>query len=289
MIESRSVRLSSLFFALAVALLLLVAGSADATSCSGDCEGTDCTGGCSINSVVCSTACIDDGCPGTATCKEYGDSTQCYHEFTSSCEQVSDEDPFPNGPEQQLKGASRTRSSLQWSVMEYPTDEISPLALRDVEVLGTSTSWFADQSVDDLLVSVRQDAAALKARLRSRELQRETRFPTQRRLRYSVSPGTGCVRAVMDLSQRRLPLDVPGQATVLFRATVDAQGEVTAVKVLHTLRTDGTEKIMARFLKDHATLRRTDGGEGPFEAFVVFFAQQDQSAGWIVSGAEPLL
>jgi hypothetical protein len=46
---------------------------------------------------------------------------------------------------------------------------------------------------------------------------------------------------------------------------------------------------MVRFLKANTRLWREDGGEGPFEAFVVLFTRADGSVGWMVSGAEPLL
>lgn len=281
----RFVRITLLF---AVAVLLLPAGVAWATSCSGDCEGTDCNGGCNINSINCSTACTDDGCPGKAICKEYGGASyECYHEFTSSCTREEQNDP-PDGPEQQAKTFGLEVRDTEWSVISYEADELSSMAWAGVDVMATSNRFHADRTVDELIARQREESGRLRQRLRQEGLRIDRGRALQGRLLYSVSPAGRCVRARMEMEERRFGVEIPEHAAVFARTTVDSKGTIAAIELLHADRTAGTERAMLDFLKLHARLTRTDGEAAPYEAYVVLYSGPGNTANWIVSGSSLL-
>lgn len=268
-----------------LAVLLLLPAPAAATSCDADCEGEECHGDCEINSISCSTACSSDGCPGRAICKEYGTSQtglSCSYEMTAECSVAGS--GFPTGPEEQ-PGGLRAEPSSQWSVIAYSTDHLSPLGWDDVEVLATSSSTWARGALDALVAREREQTARQRQRVRSGEL-RVAPSPVQRRVHYAVSSGGHCVGVRLEVGERRL--EGAGEAALLVLATVDAGGRIVAARPLHALG-GADAAAMVRFLKKNTRLWRQDGGEGPFEAFVVLTTRGDGSAGWMVAGSRPLL
>ena len=264
---------------------VVLAVPAMATSCDADCEGENCTGDCEINSISCGTACSSDGCPGHAVCKEYGTSTTglaCVYEMSSKCEIGGS--GLPTGPEQ-TPGAFRVEPAAEWSVISYRTDHVSPLGWDEVEVLATSNDTWARGSLDALMSAHREDTARLRRRIRAGELRYEPR-PPQERFHFAVSPGAHCLGVRLELAEQHVP--DAADAALLVRATVDRRGRIVAARPLHSLG-DADAASMVRFLKANTTLWREDGVEGPFEVFVVLSTRTDGSAGWMVSGAEPLL
>jgi hypothetical protein len=93
----------------------------------------------------------------------------------------------------------------------------------------------------------------------------------------------------MEMDERQFSSEIPEQATVFVRAAIDATGEVVGAELLHSDRASGAEKAMVDFLKRNARLTRADNRTGPFEAYIVFFSDASNSAGWIVFAANVLL
>ena len=272
-----------LALALAIALSALPAGWAAAHRCEAECEGEDCLGGCTIDLSTCGVGCIDDGCPGTAICKAIGESStglSCTTELTSDCDQASE---FPDGPEEQ-PSALRIAPAAEWAVIAYGTDHYTPLRFEQVEVLAASDPFYAKVARDRLVTQSRKEAQRLRQRIRREGLRLDA--PPQRRLHYAVSPGRRCLAVELEVGERRTTVDAA--ASIFVRATVNAAGRIVAADLLHASAA-GVEQRLVRFLKANTRLWRRDGGEGPFEAFVVLFTLDDGNAGWIASGSKPLL
>lgn len=266
-----------------VTVLLCCPGIASAGSCSGDCEGENCNGGCTINHPTCGTACVDDGCPGRAICQVFGQSAtglDCTHEVTSNCVQPQDE--VPGGPEH--PGLLRTAPTTEWAVIAYDTNPLDSLSPDRVAVLATSSRVFAQGATEELMIAKRKSVARMRQRVRSEGL-RIDRTTFEQRYRYAVSPAE-CFGVGLEVAKQNL--DGAEKASLLLRVTADAEGSVVAAQVLHSTA-NGSQARMVQFVKANTRLWRQDGGSGPFEAFVVFFTQDDGSAGWIVSGSQPLL
>lgn len=271
---------------LGLSLVVLCAAPATAGSCDADCEGENCTGDCEIDSISCSTGCSSDNCPGHAICREYGESESghsCVYEMSSKCE--VDGSALPIGGPEQPPGPFRVEPSAEWSVISYRTDRVSPLAWGDVAVLATSNPTWARGSLDTLVSNNHEETARLRQRIRAGELRYEPR-PPQERFHFAVSPGSHCIGVRLEVAERHV--GGAADAALLVRATVDGRGRIVAARPLHSLG-DADAASMVRFLKANTTLWREDGVESPFEVFVVFSTRTDGSAGWMVSGAEPLL
>lgn len=284
-------RKQCMLWLLAGILWLLPAGTIWATSCEGECQGTDCLGGCVINSLNCGTTCTHDGCPGTALCKEFGGEThECYHETTDSCSREGLQLLPVGGAEQPFTALGlEVRRSAEWSVIEYEADDFTTMAWPSVRVLSTSNHLHAERAVDQLYVRQREESTRLRERVTREGLRVAPATTQKRRLHYSISPTAGCVRASLSMAERQLGPEIPDHATVFVRATVNADGRIAGADLLHSDDASGVEALMVDFLKRHAQLERTDGGDGPYEAMIVFFSGTGGTAGWIVTGSKLLL
>jgi len=285
---TRNVRTPRFALMVITAIVLFAAGTAGATSCKADCEGTDCNGDCTVNAINCSTACLGDGCPGEVLCKEYGgESWECTHEFTKKCSKEEQTLPIP-GPEQPFTAPGMLRSA-DWTVVAYEADDFAPMGRGNAHVLATSNQYHAERVVDELIVRQREDSSRMRQRVFREGLQVDRSRSQKRRLHYSVSSEAGCVKVTLDMEERQFGSEVPEQATVFVRATADSTGRIVAAELLHSDGAFGAESQMVEFLKRHGQLSRTDGGEGPYVAYIAFYSSTGGSAGWIVSGSKALL
>jgi len=288
MTTMRTVSLYALGLALVAVVLLLPAPVASAASCSGNCQGPDCYGGCTINSTTCSVGCFHGNCVGTqAQCYEYG-SADCTRWLKATCVKIADVEPGETEPDETEPRATTGNLEIrntEWSVVSYDSYGHLPAEQAGFQVLATSNRSHAVTLVDELRTERRDGAVRAAVR---RGVAVDLGAALQRRLAYSVAPGTACVRATLEMSAPRFDLSVPEGASVFVRATVDAGGHVVASELLHADRTAGAEAAMVEFLKQFGHLTRADGERGAFEAFVVLSAKTGGEASWIVSGSKLL-
>lgn len=270
-----------------IALLLPIVVRAD--SCDADCEGENCTGGCEVSSLSCSVSCVDDGCPGTATCKEYGDNTECFHSFTSDCEEGISDEP-PDGPITRDLVAPPIVASPEWAVLRYEERHLTPVRWNHVTAVAASSWHFSEQAVDQLVEATHREA---ERRVRSRSAGEIAEAPWTRpptlRLHFVVSPKARCSDVTMELTTPAPEQPFGGPASLFARAAVDSEGRIAGAELLYSSAGEPQTDSMIRFLKQAARIRPTTGASGPLEAFVVLFTKTGRDVGWIVSGARPLL
>lgn len=220
-------RRKTIHCALLAILVLLLAVPAHADECSADCEGAGCTGGCDINSMTCRTSCIDDGCPdGVATCQEYGDSTECYHSFSSPCDpEGTTEDP-PTGPESPSLTAPPIISAPDWAVLRYEALYLTPVHRDEVHTLAASSESFARGAADEVVQKSREQSEHRLSR-RSAARDGETPWvPPSERLHFVVSPNAPCSDVTMELTPAAPAQPIRQVASVFVRAAVDADGKI---------------------------------------------------------------
>lgn len=283
----KTVLLYALGMALVAVVLMLPAAVASADSCSGNCVGPNCFGGCTISSRTCSVGCFQGNCVGTAAqCFEFGGS-DCTKSLTATCAKILP-DVEPGEVEPGVVTGNFEVRNTEWSVVAYDTDGRLPADENGFEVLAASSRADAAKNVDRLR-GLRQDGAVRSPAALRLGVALDRGAQPERGLAYHVAPATECVRATLELSAPSFDLTVPQGASVFLRATVGADGGVSAVEILHADRTGGAEAAMVGHLKEFGHLSRADGERLPFEAYVVLSATHGGEASWIVAGSKLLL
>jgi hypothetical protein len=263
----------------ALFMILFAPGSADACSCSRNCNPKACDGGCSIDlpdpcGCTCSGGLCDYNCKGSggASCREASQQGTCEGGLLASSDPLAcapGESPLVNG----------------WAVIEYFTDGQSTATEADVRVLASSSPSDGEKASRQFLHRLNQQYALMK-----KEAEKSWHMPPepQGRLRsatlvYGVSPRKTGSRPIVSLRLKKASRSIePGTRAYVWGRT-DGTGRVVEVKILHSMSAGGDR--IGDLVKDTLAVRSEGHEPAEFAGFVGVF--EGQRIGYALSTYVP--
>jgi hypothetical protein len=236
---------------------LLVAGSAQAGNCQGECgPPNQCWGGCTIDS-PCAVNCINGTCGGTATCSEHGPpvgEAGCNESFWGSCHAIN---PCPQCPP--CPPSECPIKTGHWAVLEY--FDLQGAEPKEVTVLAASTPSFAAKTVEEVLSSVRDPRKAAGGD-----------FERRQRVLFRVAPDGGSCHGLRLHFDDEVSIGVPSPVTVSNRSILFAVESDWNGRIIEAIPLYSEDPALAEQLRDllvgYGALVSNDGTIGPYQAFV---------------------
>ena len=254
-----------LLFTLAI-LALFIAYPAVAESCSADCEeALGCYGGCQLSATEeCGSYCFSSGC--NVSCKEIGPNNQILSCGGGGDSECGSRSGGPNEPPAAAKVGPFSSRMAEWAVLAYRTDQVTPLAEKDVRVLSSSSRAYGAIARDSYRLDHNERLALHAQRAEAdgqREIFQRPLDTPQDRTVLKVKPVLGaCLKAGIDFGGARFPVYPERSSVFYFRAQLNEAGQVSRVDGLHS-EVPSLDEHFVNYLRENLGVTVDEGSPSP--------------------------